>query len=247
MVPRKYLPPVVRPYKVALTLACMELASGIALSLLALWLLMWAPNADPRHNPYWSGLTLALSGGLSPLMLSCCRKEYPGSNEYCVAAFKIICILASALATVLCFVACLYAVLHLNSLSDMTCEPGNLMNTTCMCRPSGELIAPETRAEARTQFKTLDLNKDKLLIQNVTESHTRNDMTVYWYYYKDLNCQDVQGPWTALMYVSATLNGVGVVVCSVFLYLFWASRKEYKYAKVKTRDNQNIVIHQADS
>nr|CAD7590209.1 unnamed protein product [Timema genevievae] len=55
-VSRKYHPPIMRHHKLATGLASLQLLMGIAITTLAVWLLLWAPHLRARDIPYWSGV-----------------------------------------------------------------------------------------------------------------------------------------------------------------------------------------------
>nr|CAD7195151.1 unnamed protein product [Timema douglasi] len=55
-VSRKYHPPIMRHHKLATGLASLQLLVGIAITTLAVWLLLWAPHLRARDIPYWSGV-----------------------------------------------------------------------------------------------------------------------------------------------------------------------------------------------
>lgn len=59
VVPRKYHPPVLRHHRLATALAALQVLLGVAVSSLAVWLLLWAPNLRIRDIPYWSGLPVS--------------------------------------------------------------------------------------------------------------------------------------------------------------------------------------------
>lgn len=59
LVPRKYHPPVLRHHRLATALAALQVLLGVAVSSLAVWLLVWAPNLRVRDIPYWSGLPVS--------------------------------------------------------------------------------------------------------------------------------------------------------------------------------------------
>jgi hypothetical protein len=59
IVPRKYHPPVLRHHRLATALAALQVLLGVAVSSLAVWLLLWAPNLRVRDIPYWSGLPVS--------------------------------------------------------------------------------------------------------------------------------------------------------------------------------------------
>jgi hypothetical protein len=58
-VPRKYHPPVLRHHRLATALAALQVLLGVAVSSVAVWLLLLAPNLRVRDIPYWSGLPVS--------------------------------------------------------------------------------------------------------------------------------------------------------------------------------------------
>ena len=58
-VPYKSLPPILRTFKFAKRLAASQIILGVCLCIVALWLVIWAPNISTRDNPYWSGIPVS--------------------------------------------------------------------------------------------------------------------------------------------------------------------------------------------
>ncbi|XP_069692287.1 sarcospan [Periplaneta americana] len=134
-VPRKYHPPVLRHHRLATALAALQVLLGVAVSSLAVWLLVWAPNLRVRDIPYWSGLPLLMSGIVGLMLMCCCRKDYPGMPlGLWMFSLKVMSVFLAVVAGVTCFCACVFALLHLVFLSSMTCEPAHVLNATCVCQ-----------------------------------------------------------------------------------------------------------------
>ncbi|XP_063986404.1 sarcospan isoform X5 [Diachasmimorpha longicaudata] len=151
---RKSRPPLLRHRKLARTLAAAQTILGIAVTSLALWLLLWSPNLPLSDNPYWSGMPLLLSGSFGICLLFCFKKEYPGmSPGLCLSVTKTISVLLSVLATLTCVLACSAAIIHLVKLSGLECTPARVRNATCACRPKSEIASP-----AEPVLKYVDLN-----------------------------------------------------------------------------------------
>ncbi|XP_015127183.1 uncharacterized protein LOC107048512 isoform X2 [Diachasma alloeum] len=151
---RKSRPPLLRHRKLARTLAAVQTILGIAVTSLALWLLLWSPNLPLSDNPHWSGMPLLLSGGFGICLLCCFKKEYPGmSPGFCLSATKTISVFLSILATLACLLACSAAIIHLAKLSGLECTPARVRNATCACRPKSEIASP-----AEPVLKYVDLN-----------------------------------------------------------------------------------------
>jgi hypothetical protein len=55
-VPRKYLPPVIERYRLGTVLACAHLALGLAMSAVAAFIMVWAPDMAARDAAHYSGL-----------------------------------------------------------------------------------------------------------------------------------------------------------------------------------------------
>ncbi|KAJ9586794.1 hypothetical protein L9F63_019614, partial [Diploptera punctata] len=133
--PRKYHPPFIRHHRLARALAALQVVLGIAVSSLAVWLLVWAPNLRIRDIPYWSGLPLLASGIMGLMLLCCCRKNNPGvPRDIWTFGLKAVSVFLSVLAAVTCFCACVFALLHLTFLSSMTCDPAHVLHSTCVCQ-----------------------------------------------------------------------------------------------------------------
>lgn len=134
-VARKYHPPVLRHHRLATALAALQVLLGVAVSSLAVWLLLWAPNLRVRDIPYWSGLPLLLSGIMGLLLLCCCHKDYPGMPlGIWMFSLKVMSVCVAVVAGVTCFCACIFALLHLIFLTSMECEPAHVLNATCICQ-----------------------------------------------------------------------------------------------------------------
>ncbi|PSN43504.1 hypothetical protein C0J52_13413 [Blattella germanica] len=136
-VPRKYDPTYLRHHRLATALAALQVMLGIAVSSLAVWLLVWAPNLRIRDIPYWSGLSLLASGITGLMFLCCCRKSHPTPgvpHDIWMLSTKALSIFLAVLATVSCFCACVFAMLHLVFLSSMQCEPAHVLHSTCVCQ-----------------------------------------------------------------------------------------------------------------
>ncbi|XP_022199782.2 uncharacterized protein LOC111056699 isoform X2 [Nilaparvata lugens] len=211
---RKYHPHVMRHHRLGRALAALQALIGGAVTTLALWLIIWTPRLPTRDVPYWSGLPLLLSGILGLVLLSCCRKDYPGKPYSChTFIFKTISVVVSIAAGGTCFCAGAFAALHLVFLSRAACEPMNVLNATCVCRARA---APDTEN-----------------VLDITAKVTR---------YQDLNCPEVENILTVLLMGSAAANLLGGVLVAWYVYLHWSSRYAYIYSQVKTGDDKPIII-----
>ncbi|XP_048515307.1 uncharacterized protein LOC105684997 [Athalia rosae] len=154
-VPRKSHPPLLRHRVLARTLAAVQTIFGLAVTALALWLLLWAPNLPVTDVPYWSGIPLLLSGGFGTCLLCCFSREYSSSDRgFCAASTKVLGIFLSGLATLASIVACVSASMHLARLAGLECSPARVLNATCSCRPKGDY-----RTEPRSPvLRYVDLN-----------------------------------------------------------------------------------------
>lgn len=85
-----------------------------------------------------------------------------------------------------------------------------------------------------TALSEKSIDPDKTTHENLTNNSDKLNYEIICSY----------SVYTLLTYISAALNGVAVVVCLIYLYLSWKGMKYYKYAKVKTKDNQNIDLNQ---
>ncbi|KAK5642347.1 hypothetical protein RI129_008514 [Pyrocoelia pectoralis] len=134
-VPKNYLPVILIHTKLAKALVGLQILMGIALATLSLWLLLWAPNVRQRDNPYWSAVPLLLSGTFGLVLLSCCKVDYQQMHKrHFIYSLKILSVFLSIVAGAACLTICVFAVIHLISLSTMTCTPLNQLNATCLCK-----------------------------------------------------------------------------------------------------------------
>ncbi|KAL6422667.1 hypothetical protein ACFW04_010718 [Cataglyphis niger] len=135
----KFLPPLIYHRQLARCLAALQTILGIAITLLSLWLLLWAPHLPITDNPYWSGVSLLMSGSFGIGLLCCFKKEYPGmSPGFCLSATKVVSVFLAVLATIACVSACVFSAMHLSRLMGQECTPARVLNATCVCRPRGE-------------------------------------------------------------------------------------------------------------
>ncbi|KAK4876933.1 hypothetical protein RN001_009439 [Aquatica leii] len=207
-VPKKCLPLVLIHHKLAKGLTGLQILLGFALASLSLWLLLWAPNIRQRDNPYWSGISLLLSGICGLILLGCCKVDSPRTPKgYFLYSFKILSIFLSVTAGATCLTACIFAVIHLISLSTMTCAPLNQLNATCFC-------------------KVGSINDTAL------------PLPVKSYHYSDLSCPEVNNILSILVIFSSGTNGIGGVISIWYVYLHWISRYSYNYSKVRIEENR---------
>uniref|UniRef100_A0A1B6E950 Sarcospan n=1 Tax=Clastoptera arizonana TaxID=38151 RepID=A0A1B6E950_9HEMI len=155
-VPRKYMPPVLHHYNLAVALAVLQIFIGIAVLTIALWFIFWAPNLRVQDIPYWSGGPLAISGVLNLFLLLCCKKDYHGHPLTCyIYSFKVVSLTVSAVALVTGFCACIFAAIHLFFLYTMTCVPENVLSENCECY---SVISNNITESSSRIYKYLDLN-----------------------------------------------------------------------------------------
>ncbi|XP_046734054.1 uncharacterized protein LOC124404168 [Diprion similis] len=142
--PRRSQAPLLLHRVLARCLAAIQLILGIAVTSLALWFLVWAPNLPITDIPYWSGIPLLLSGCFGSLLLCCFKNEYTGSSRgFCISSAKVLSVFLSGLATLAGIVACVSSSMHLVRLARTDCTPRDL-NDTCSCRPRGNFtVTPE--------------------------------------------------------------------------------------------------------
>ncbi|XP_029665594.1 uncharacterized protein LOC115236998 [Formica exsecta] len=150
----KFLPPLIYHQQLARCLAVLQTSLGIAVTFLSLWLLLWAPNLPITDNPYWSGISLLMSGSFGIGLLCCFKKEYPDmSPGFCLSTTKVVSVFLAVLATMACVSACVFSAMHLSRLMGLECTPARVLNATCVCRPRGE--SPDSLEDA---VRYMDLN-----------------------------------------------------------------------------------------
>ncbi|XP_031366246.1 uncharacterized protein LOC116185614 isoform X3 [Apis dorsata] len=152
--PQKFLPPLVYHWRLGRCLAALQTILGVAITVLSLWLLLWAPHLPITDNPYWSGMPLLLSGSFGICLLCCFKKEYPGmSPGFCLTSTKVTSVFLAILATVTCSIACVFSAIHLARLMGLECNPARVLNATCVCKPR-ESASNSTE----TAVRYIDLN-----------------------------------------------------------------------------------------
>ncbi|XP_020291765.1 uncharacterized protein LOC109858681 isoform X2 [Pseudomyrmex gracilis] len=152
--PEKFIPPLVYYRRIALCLATLKTILGIAVISLSLWLLLWAPHLPVEYNPYWSGISLLLSGSFGICLLCCFKKEYPNmSPGYCLSCIKVFSVFLTVVATIACGSAFIFSVAHFSRLKILECTPAQVPNATCICRPRDE---PSDSLKGAIRY--LDLN-----------------------------------------------------------------------------------------
>lgn len=97
-------------------------------------------------------------------------------------------------------------------LKRASCEPTNILNSTCVCRSVSDS-------------------------ENITDITAK----VYRYSDLNC-IEDVQSILSVLLIGSTAANFLGGLTIAWYVYLHWSSRYSYVYSQVKTNENKPIII-----
>ncbi|XP_049639810.1 sarcospan [Suncus etruscus] len=120
-----------------LLLALLQLALGIAVTVVGFLMASISPSLLVRDTPYWAGIIVCLVAYLGLFMLCV---SYQVDERTCLQfAMKVLYFLLSALGLMVCVLAAAFATHHLVQLTQLSCEP---MLDACQCKlPSSEALS----------------------------------------------------------------------------------------------------------
>ncbi|XP_030762785.1 sarcospan [Sitophilus oryzae] len=136
-VPKKYLPLIIRSYKLVKSMKIVTILLGIALSILSVWFVLWTPTLTSKDYPYWSAVPIFFSGVIGCAFLGFCPRPYPGRKlgaHYHISKFASI--VSTSVSIMAAIVVLILAVLHLLFIHSTTCLPHDKFNKTCVCSPN---------------------------------------------------------------------------------------------------------------
>ncbi|KAL1517998.1 hypothetical protein ABEB36_001688 [Hypothenemus hampei] len=133
-IPRKYLPFVIKHYRLVKSMKVITIVLGILMCLLSVLMVLWSPTLRILDYPYWSAVPVLVSGVFGCFFLGFCPRPYPNKQlgcHYHLSKFvsittTVISISASIFVLTLCIV-------HLVYLHTATCTSYDNLNTTCVC------------------------------------------------------------------------------------------------------------------
>ncbi|XP_076272997.1 uncharacterized protein LOC143204300 [Rhynchophorus ferrugineus] len=209
-VPRKYLPLIIRNYKLVKALKVFTIILGMFMSVLSAWFVLWTPTLTSAYYPYWSAIPVFLSGVMGCVFLGFCPRPYPGRKlgiHYHISKFASIltaCISAMTAAMVL-----LMAILHLFYIYNAACVPHDKFNATCVCSTASN------------------------------STHSGGDDSDGTYHYQDLTCADLHVTMMPMLISSCSLNLLAVILETIYLYVHWTSARRYVYTKIPAKNDSN--------
>ncbi|KAH8301019.1 hypothetical protein KR044_011482, partial [Drosophila immigrans] len=205
----------IRNLNLSRQLLIFQLAIGLLIVGLSIWILILAPNASILINPYLSGLSLLLASIAGLILLGRNRRsEYQRSYHNCYKVLLAESYVFCTLALIFCSLALVCAAIEFAEVTsslasvDGTCGPAtssllNYRNCTCLT---------EIQAEKSTEIPTDSV------------SQSTNDS-------ESVNCTAIRGEWKYILGCSMALNTAGIV--ATFLYImiyiccYRSSRKHF--------------------
>ncbi|KAI5158785.1 sarcospan [Manis pentadactyla] len=120
-----------------LLLALLQLALGLAVTVLGFLMASASPSLPLRATPFWAGITVCLVAYLGLFMLCV---SYQVDERTCIQfAMKLLYFLLSALGLVVCVLAVAFAAHHYSQLTQFTCAT---TLDSCQCKlPSSEPLS----------------------------------------------------------------------------------------------------------
>lgn len=120
-----------------LLLALLQLALGIAVTVLGFLMASISPSLLVRDTPFWAGIIVCVVAYLGLFMLCV---SYQVDERTCVQfSMKVLYFLLSALGLMVCMLAVAFAAHHYSLLAQFTCETSL---DSCQCRlPSSEPLS----------------------------------------------------------------------------------------------------------
>ncbi|KAH8386682.1 hypothetical protein KR093_001957, partial [Drosophila rubida] len=202
----------VRTLNLSRQLLIFQLAIGLLIVCLSVWILILAPHASMLINPYLSGLSLLLASIAGLILLGRSRRaDYQRSYHNCRKVLLAESYVFCTLALIFCSLALVCAAIEFAEVAsslasvDGACGPAtsSLLNyRNCSC-------ATETPNEATTASTSGEIESDSV----------------------GANCQAIGGEWKYILGCSMALNAAGIV--ATFLYImiyiccYRSSRKHF--------------------
>lgn len=199
-----------------------QILSGVLISCIGLWLVIWAPHTRIQDNPYWSGLMLVFSGAIAMILLDFRRSPRQRVRETVFRVLRINSHILSFIAGFLAVVACVFAILHYLNLMDVDrdCRPANRFTiaSECAC----------VFGSSTTDHRPIDA----MALETPTDG--------YEFLYKDLSCMEVRDAWRHILLASAICNFIGALAVLFYLVLFYFKKTKRKFSTSVIRSN-NII------
>lgn len=200
-----------------------QILSGVLISCIGLWLVIWAPNTRIQDNPYWSGLMLVFSGAIAMILLDFRRSPRQRFRETVFRVLRINSHILSIIAGSLAAAAFVFATIHFLNLEnvDRDCRPANrfTLASECVCVFGAESL-------------------DHKSIEKVSDETPINGNE---FLYKDLSCMEVRDAWRYILLASAIFNLVGVVAVLCYLILFYFKKTKRKFPVTSVIRSNNLA------
>ncbi|KAH8408877.1 hypothetical protein KR009_002972 [Drosophila setifemur] len=208
----------IRNLNISRQLLIMQLAVGLLIVALSIWILFLAPLASILINPYLSGLSLLLASVAGLILL---RRDYgtehrpPPNNCYKVLLAESY--VFSALALIFCCLALVCAAIEFAELTttssangDVGCGPATsslLSYRNCSCFAAGEDVVPlkSTTALATAEEPSMPSAED------------------------EEGCGAFRVKWKYLLAFSMALNSLGIVATFLYITLFICCHRNRKH------------------
>eukprot|EP00099_Drosophila_melanogaster_P010837 NP_001285147.1 uncharacterized protein Dmel_CG1806, isoform B [Drosophila melanogaster] len=207
-----------RNLNISRQLLVMQLAVGLFIVGLAVWILILAPNASILINPYLSGLSLLLASIAGLILLRRDHKitEHRPQTNSCYKVLLAESYVFTGLALIFCCLALVCAAIEfaeLISSADGECGPTSsslLSYHNCTCLAAGEVVANYS-SEAPMAFAVGQ------------EEASQND-----------GCAELRIEWKYLLAFSMALNTLGIVATFLYITLFICChrKREHFYTSV---------------
>ncbi|XP_001355074.4 uncharacterized protein [Drosophila pseudoobscura] len=202
----------IRNLNISRQLLIMQLAVGLLIVGLAIWILLLAPNASILINPYLSGLSLLLASiaGLILLRRDHRITEHRAPNS-CYKVLLAESYVFSALALVFCCLALVCAAIEFAELAsavDGACGPATsslLSYHNCTCLTSADDGADDAAADGSSP-------------PNDSNSSSSSE-----------ECGAFRGEWKYLLAFSMALNALGIVATFLYITLFICCHRNRKH------------------
>lgn len=203
-------------------LVFLQILSGVLISCIGLWLVIWAPHTRIQDNPYWSGLMLVFAGAIAMILLDFRRSPRQRVRETVFRVLRINSHLLTVVAGCLAVVACVFAMLHFMNLTDVDRD----------CRPA---IRFTIASECVCVFGST--TTDHKYIEEFT---SESPIDGHEFLYKDLSCMEVRDAWRYILLASAICNLIGAVAVLFYLVLIYFKKTKQKYPASVIRSNNLI-------
>ncbi|XP_034650438.1 uncharacterized protein LOC117889903 isoform X2 [Drosophila subobscura] len=197
----------IRNLNISRQLLIMQLAVGLLIVGLAIWILLLEPNASILINPYLSGLSLLLASIAGLILLR--RDHRTQGHRAPNSCYKVLLAesyVFSALALVFCCLALVCAAIEFAELAsavDGACGPATsslLSYHNCTCLTSGDEVAADGSSSP-----------------NDSSSSSFEE------------CSAFRGEWKYLLAFSMALNALGIVATFLYITLFICCHRNRKH------------------